>query len=45
MDKNPTDETVGQDIENRLMDTVGSRRKERARCMQRVTWKHTYCHM
>ena len=23
MDKNPTDETVGQDIEYRLMDTVG----------------------
>ena len=23
MDKNPTDETVGQNIENRLTDTVG----------------------
>ena len=29
------------DIENRLTDTVGGRRKERVGCMERVAWKPT----
>ena len=32
-------------IENRLMDMVGSGRKERVGVMMRLRWKHTYCHM
>ena len=30
-----------RDIENRLMDTRRGERKERVRCMERVTWKLT----
>ena len=30
-----------RNIENRLMDTRRGERKERVRCMERVTWKLT----
>ena len=33
--------TGDTNIENRLMDIVDGGRKERVRCMERVTWKLT----